>query len=265
MSENRARVFFGNELRRMRGKAGITGKELADALGCTPQWISTMESGRKISEQSARDLDTYFKTDGHYYRLWKLAKDIEVQFILPPGFAEYLGYEKQATSYRIYSALLINGLFQTEDYSRAIITTTDETNVSELTARRMERQAAITRKSLPHVWLVLDETVLHRLVGSPEVMRDQLNALLLASERINTMVQVIPQNTGYHVGLGGDFTILTFDDWPDLAYTESAGEGLLIERPVRVTHKVVRWDLLRGHALPIKESRALIKTVMEGL
>ncbi|MFA1544798.1 helix-turn-helix domain-containing protein [Actinomadura chokoriensis] len=265
MSENRARIFFGNELRRMRGQAGITGKELADALGCTPQWVSTMESGRKISEQSACDLDTYFKTDGHYCRLWKLAKDIEVQFILPPGFAEYLEYEKQATSYRIYSALLINGLFQTEDYSRTILTTATEENVSELTARRMERQAAITRKSLPHVWLVLDETVLHRMVGGPDVMREQLNFLLEASERINTMLQVVPQTTGYHVGLGGDFTVLTFDDWPDLAYTESAGEGLLIERPARVRHKVVRWDLLRGPALPITESRALIRKVMEGL
>ena len=265
MSDNRARIFFGNELRLMRGRAGITGKELADALGCTPQWISTMESGRKISEQSARDLDTYFKTDGHFHRLWKLARDIEVQFILPPGFAEYLEYEKQATSYRIYSALLINGLFQTEDYSRAILTTTDPENVSDLTAKRMERQAAITRKSLPHVWLVLDETVLHRMVGGPEVMREQLNFLLEASERIHTMVQVIPQSTGYHVGLGGSFTILSFEDGPSLAYTESAGEGLLIERPARVTHKVVRWDLLRGHALPLRESRALIRTVMEGL
>jgi transcriptional regulator with XRE-family HTH domain len=265
MGENRARTFFGTELRRMRDGAGLTGKELADALGCTPQWISTMESGRKTSEQSAHDLDTYFRTGGHYHRLWKLAKEIEVEFVLPPGFPEYLEYERKATSYRIFCALLINGLFQTEDYTRSILTATDGTNVAELTAKRMERQAAITRETLPHTWLVLDEGVLRRTVGSPDIMREQLNALLVASERLNTMVQVIPQRTGYHVGLGGDFTILGFDDEPDLAYTESAGEGLLIERPARVRHKVVRWDLLRGHALPLEESRALIRTVMEGL
>ncbi|MEV4675251.1 helix-turn-helix transcriptional regulator [Actinomadura sp. NPDC049382] len=263
MGENRARIFFGTELRRMREEAGLTGKELADALGCTPQWVSTMESGRKVSEQSALDLDTYFKTGGHYHRLWKLTKDIEVQFVLPPGFPEYLEEEKRATSYRIFCALLVNGLFQTEDYTRAILTTTDGTNAQELTAKRMERQAVLTRDNVPRAWLVLDEAVLHRTVGSSEIMRDQLNSLLLASERINTMIQIVPNGAGYHAGLGGEFTILGFDDGPDLAYTESAGEGLLIEKAARVRDKVVRWDLLRGHALPIKESRALIRRVME--
>ncbi|WP_021595349.1 helix-turn-helix domain-containing protein [Actinomadura welshii] len=265
MSENRARIFFGTELRRMRERAGLTGRELADALGCTPQWISTMESGRKVSEQSAEDLDTYFKTDGHFHRHWKLAREIDVQFILPPGFPEYLEYEKKATSYRIFSALLINGLFQTESYARAVLATTDGANVPELTAKRMERQEALTREGLPHTWLVLDETALRRMVGGPQIMREQLDYLLAASERVNTMIQVVPSGSGYHAGLEGSFTILGFDDRPDLAYTESAGEGLLIEKTARVRDKVVRWDLLRGHALPVAESRVMIRTVMESL
>jgi transcriptional regulator with XRE-family HTH domain len=265
MAENQARVFFGEELRRMREEAKLTGKELADALGCTPQWISIMESGRKLSEQSARDLDTFFKTDGHYYRLWRLAKKVEVQFILPPGFAEYLEYEKRATSYRIFCGQLVNGLFQTESYTRAILTTIDGGNAADLVAQRMDRQAVLARENIPHTWLVLDEAVVRRTVGSPEVMHEQLNHLLALSERINTMIQVVPQYTGYHAGLGGDFTILGFDDGPDLAYTESAGEGILIERPDRIKDKVVRWDLLRGYALPVEESRVLLKTVMEDL
>ncbi|MFI0483113.1 helix-turn-helix domain-containing protein [Actinomadura sp. 9N215] len=265
MGDNRARIFFGNELRRMRDGAGLTGKELADALGCTPQWISTMESGRKVSEQSAHDLDTYFKTDGHYHRLWKLAKEIEIQFVLPPGFPEYLEYEKKASSYRVFCALLVNGLFQTEEYAGAVLTNTDGANATEFTAKRMDRQAVLTRDNPPHAWLVLDESVLRRTVGSPDIMREQLNYLLAASERINTMIQVIPNNTGYHAGLGGSFTILSFDDEADLAYTESAGEGLLIEKPARIRHKVVTWDLIRGYTLPVEESRALIRKVMEEL
>ncbi|TDB96624.1 helix-turn-helix transcriptional regulator [Actinomadura sp. 7K534] len=265
MGENRARIFFGTELRRLRDKAGLTGKELSDALGCTPQWISTMESGRKVSGQSALDLDTYFKTDGYFHRLWKLANDVEVQTILPPGFPEYLEHEKKATSYRIFSMLLISGLFQTENYTRAILDANDGTNAAELAAKRMERKAVLDREIVPHTWVVLDETVLRRTVGSPEIMREQLNHLLEVSKRINTMLQVVPISAGYHAGLGGSFTLLTFDDRPDLAYTESAGEGLLIERPDRIRDKVVRWDLLRGYALPVEESRALIRTVMEGL
>ncbi|URN10239.1 DUF5753 domain-containing protein [Actinomadura madurae] len=224
-----------------------------------------MESGRKVSEQSALDLDTYFTTGGHFYRLWKLAKDIEVQFILPPGFPEYLEYEKKATSYRIFSVLLVSGLFQTEDYTRSILAANDGTNVSDLAANRMERKAVLNRGHAPHTWVVLDETVLRRTVGSPEIMREQLNYLLEVSERVNTMLQIVPISAGYHAGLGGSFTILSFDDRPDLAYTESAGEGLLIERPARIKDKLVRWDLLRGHALPVRESRAMIRTVVESL
>ncbi|QKG21995.1 XRE family transcriptional regulator [Actinomadura verrucosospora] len=249
----------------MREEAKLTCKDLADALGCTPQWVSTMENGRKVSEQSALDLDTYFKTGGHFHRLWKLMKEVEVRFILPPGFPEYLEYEKRATSYRIFCALLVNGLFQTEGYTRAILNTTDGDNVEELTAKRMERQSALTRQSTPHTWLVLDEAVLRRAVGGPDVMREQLASLLAASDRFNTMIQVIPQHTGYHAGLGGDFTILGFDNEPDMAYTECAGEGILIERPDRIRDKAVRWDLLRGYTLPVDESRALLKAVMEAL
>jgi transcriptional regulator with XRE-family HTH domain len=57
------RVHFGLELRRLRLQAGLSMKQLADALGCTPQWVCQLEGADKaVPEQSALDLDTYFKT-----------------------------------------------------------------------------------------------------------------------------------------------------------------------------------------------------------
>ena len=125
MSENRARDFFGAELRRKRKEAGLTGQQLAAALGCTPQWVSMMESGRKASEQSAHDLDTFFKTDGFFHRLWELFMEIEIQTVVPPGFTEYVGYEKRADHLRMFSTNLISGLFQTEAYARTILGTNE--------------------------------------------------------------------------------------------------------------------------------------------
>lgn len=260
---NRARVFFGAELRRTREEAGLTGQELADALGCTPQWISTMESGRKISEQSAIDLDTYFKSTGHFHRHWKLANEIELMTVLPPGFPEYLEREAKANSLRIFSALLVDGLLQTEDYARAVLEVMERVATADVVAARMARQTVLTRDDPPRVWLTLDEAVLRRPIGGEKVMREQLQYLLDVSEQRNRMIQVVPFSAGYHAGLGRSFTILGYDDGPDTAYTESAGDGLLLERPDRVRDKVVRWDLLRGHALSVEESRALIRTVME--
>ncbi|TDB89816.1 helix-turn-helix transcriptional regulator [Actinomadura sp. 7K534] len=265
MNENRARIFFGAELRRKREQTGLTGKELADALGCTPQWISTMESGRKVSKQSAEDLDTYFKTDGIFHRMWKLANDVELQTALPPGFAEYAERETKARSVRAFSGFLVNGLFQTEDYAAAVMGMTHGDHVSELVAKRMERQAILHRENGPLVWLAIDEVILHRVIGSPEVMHGQLEALLGASERGGAVIEVMPFRAGYHVGLTGDFTILGFPDGANVAYTESSGIGTLIQRPDRIADFVVRWDSLRGYALSIEESRAAIRAAMERL
>ncbi|TMR42114.1 helix-turn-helix domain-containing protein [Actinomadura geliboluensis] len=265
MSENQARTFFGSELRRKREDAGLTGKQLADALGCTPQWISTMESGRKVSEQSALDLDTYFKTGGHFHRLWKLVNDVELKTTLPPGFNEYAEQEMNASSLRAFSGSLINGLFQTEEYARAVMGRMMGDRVTELVAKRMARQTILTRDNPPLVWLTIDEAILHRVIGSPEIMRGQLEALLATSERPGTVLEVMPFHCGYHAGLGGEFTILGFPDGSSAAYTESAGVGTLIQKPDQVADFVVRWDSLRGYALSIPESRAAVKAAMERL
>ncbi|WP_301174161.1 helix-turn-helix domain-containing protein [Actinomadura geliboluensis] len=264
MGENRARIFFGTELRRKREEAGLTGKQLADALGCTPQWISTMESGRKVSEQSAQDLDTFFKTDGSFHRMWKLVNDVELQTYLPPGFAEYAAREKDASSIRVFSALLLSGLFQTPDYARAIIGADRTSGIEEMVEKRMERQAVLLRDPPPFTWFTIDETVLGRVIGSREITKGQLNFLLELGERPNIMVNVVPLNAGYHAGLGGSFQILDFNG-SHIAYSESAGVGTLISQPDMVAGFAVRWDLLRGHALPVEESRAVIRTAMESL
>ncbi|WP_081842641.1 helix-turn-helix domain-containing protein [Actinomadura welshii] len=265
MGENRARIFFGTELRGKREEAELTGKQLADALGCTPQWISTMESGRKVSEQSAHDLDTFFKTDGIFYRLWKLAGDIEIEPILPPGFTEYNAREKKADSIHVYNALLLSGLFQTEDYARSIFRDVEKSVAEELIQKRMERREIMTGQNAPRIWLTLDESVLHRVIGSRDITRNQFAYLLECGRRSNVMLNVVPWSAGYHAGLAGSFTILGFNDGTNIAYTESAGEGMLFEKPTRVTSYVVRYELLKAYALPIEESRALISTVMESL
>ncbi|MEV0665307.1 helix-turn-helix domain-containing protein [Actinomadura luteofluorescens] len=265
MSDNRARVFFGNELRRMREHGGLTGKQLADALGCTPQWISTMESGRKVSEQSAHDLDTYFRTDGIFHRLWRLANEVDVPITLPPGFAEYQQRERQANAIRVYSSLLVNGLFQTEGYIRSVMASVDDSDVDEFIQERLRRQEALTRRDRPHIWFSLDEGVLRRAIGGTEVLREQLRYLIELGKQPNTMVQVVPQTVGYYPGLTGSFTLLGFKDGTNAAYTESAGTGILIEQPSRVSEYVVRYDSVRGYALSIGESRALISAVMESL
>ena len=77
------------------------------------------------------------------------------------------------------------------------------------------------------------------------------------------MIQVVPYGVGYHEGLGGSLTLLGFENGPGIGYTESAGIGVLVEQASGVSDLAVRYDLLRGHALPVLESRMLLKKAME--
>ena len=259
-------VTFATELAAWRNAAGLTKKELADRLGYADSYVGQVELRKNTpSEEFAQALDTFFNTNGVFHRLWKRIKDSRHTSTPPPGYSQFAERRNEAISIKSYGALLINGLFQTKDYVRAVMGGMDAQTAEQYVSRRLEEQAILTRDDPPQVFLTLDEFVLRRVIGSSEIQRGQLQMLLEMSERPNIMLDVVPISTGYYPGLTGSFTVLGFDDGSQAAYTESAGAGMLIEQPVRAAEYVVRCDLIRGHALPVEASRTLIRTVMEEL
>ncbi|WP_106397598.1 helix-turn-helix domain-containing protein [Actinocorallia populi] len=255
---------FANELTARREMAGHTKVELAELLGYTPQFIGQLEACKNVpSRRVAEDLETFFRTDGVFPRLWENINDTKNVAALPPGFADYLTRESQATEIRIYSALLVVGLFQTEGYAKTIIEGFGVGDTRDLVAKRLERKSILEREDPPRVWLVLDEGVIRRTIGGPQVMGEQLRYLYELSQRPTCMVQIIPYRVGYHEGLGGDLTVLGFADGSHIGYTESAGVGVLIEQPSGVSDLAIRYDLLRGHALPVHESQMILKEAVE--
>ncbi|WP_067825282.1 helix-turn-helix domain-containing protein [Actinomadura kijaniata] len=255
---------FANELTAYREQADLSIRELAKLLGYTPQFVGQIEACKnKPSRKFALDCDTFFKTTGVFLRLWKNIDDSQDLMTLPPGFTDYLGRETLADELRIYCALLVVGLFQEESYARTIIGANQSGDVDDLVTKRMERRHILDREDPPQVFLVLDEGVIRREIGGPVVMRNQLRYLYELSLHPRVQIQVIPFRAGYHPGLGGSLTILGFRDAPSVGYTESSGIGLLVENPDGITGLAMRYDLLRGHALDIDGSRAMIKNVME--
>jgi transcriptional regulator with XRE-family HTH domain len=258
---------FAAEMEAWRTGAGLSKVELAEALGYTPQLIGQLEAGKNIpSKKFAEDTDTYFTTNGLFVRLWKLITETRHLAALPPGFPEFVEREARANAIRVFSLVLVTGLLQTEEYAREILLTIQQPDVvDQFVASRMERQAIFTREKPPRLWATLDERVLRCTVGGPDVMRGQLKHLLDASRRPNVMIEVVPQSAGAYTGLGGDLFLLSLDDEPDVAYTEAAGHGQVIDDSAGVADFHVRYDLIRGHALPVAESRRLIESVLEGL
>ncbi|GLY81351.1 helix-turn-helix domain-containing protein [Actinoallomurus iriomotensis] len=258
---------YGIILRSWRERANLTKLELAETLGYTPQLIGQLEAAKNIpSEKFSEDLDTFFKTGGLFVELWKLIKDTRHLIALPPGFSKYLELEAAAARTYTFEALLITGLFQTEAYARAIMSSFMAPDViDEALQARMDRKRILDRPNAPRIFFIVDEQVLRRIIGSPEIVREQLAYLLELSERPNINIQVLPEDTEHYVAYSGSFTILGFGDEPDIAYIEAAGQGNLIASPASVANCAMRYDLLRIHAYSVAETRRVIRKAMESI
>jgi transcriptional regulator with XRE-family HTH domain len=258
--------FFGAELRRARAASGLSQDQLGQRLGYSAAQVGKVETGERAPSQDfAHGCDQTFPgAGGLFTRIYQLARRWDGGH--PSWFAEWIDSERRASALRSWEPLLIPGLLQTSDYARAILAADPETTedqLEELVVARLGRQAILDRPVPPMLWVVLDEAVLHRLIGSHKIMYDQLLALADASCRPNIAVQIMPAEIGAHAGLMGGFAIASFDNAPSTVYMESPDRGLTTEVPSVVGRLSLTFDTLRADALPRGASRDLIGKVAE--
>jgi hypothetical protein len=261
-------AFFGAELRRAWVAAGMSQEQLGRELSFSGDLVSKVEtSDRTPAPSFAAGCDRVFPhLDGLFTRLMELARRWDGPY--PQWFRDWVEAERVATSLRWWEPMLVAGLLQTPDYARALFrawqsaSTTDD-EMEELVSARIERQGILDRPRPPQLWVLVDEAVLHRLVGSSKVMHDQLLHLADMSCRPSITVQVVPAEAGAHTGLLGAFILADFDSAPSILYAETAVEGQTIEKSSLVGKAALAFDRLRAEALPRGPSRDLIGKVAE--
>lgn len=177
----------------------------------------------------------------------------------------YIGMETDAASLHAYEPMVIPGLLQTPAYAQAVIEEAiPQITVEQAAARlkvRLRRQHRIYNPGCPlRLWVILDESALHRVVGSPDIMRDQLEHLKALSTEPHITVQVIPCAAGAHPGLSGQFSILTFADSAEtgVVHLERFTSDLYLEKPSGVQYYSVMHDKLQAQALDPGASRDFI-------
>jgi hypothetical protein len=185
---------------------------------------------------------------------------------VPTWFEDWLEAEGEAQSLRIWSPTLIPGLLQTADYARALFlaeqTDTSDDAIDALVAARLERQTILERAEPPDVVVVLDEAVLHRLIGTPQGMHDALVRVGELPQRPYIMVQVVPASNGANAGLGGAFYIAAADGMAETLQLDGIEEQTTEKRSL-VRKAAVAFDRVRGDALPRDASRDLILKVAD--
>ncbi|SHG02198.1 helix-turn-helix domain-containing protein [Streptoalloteichus hindustanus] len=260
------------ELRRLREAAGRTNEEVARHLGCSPSKISRIELGRRpASPGDVRLLLDFYGVDGNEAdALLAMAKAAKqkgwwhvYEDALPESFQVFVGLESEASGIRTFEPLLVPGLMQTEDYARAVLLTAvgaDPSDVQRRVEVRMNRQKILQRREPVHLWVLLDEAVLHRPVGGTAVMREQLERLLAEASEPHITLQVLPFEAGAHPAMSGAFVILDFPSSadPTIVYLDSLTGGLYTEKSAEVQRFSLVWEHLRAKACAPDESAAII-------
>ncbi|MFF4237704.1 DUF5753 domain-containing protein [Actinomadura geliboluensis] len=179
-------------------------------------------------------------------------------------FKAHAEMELRSSELRIWELSWVPGLFQTEDYARAMFEAAGLLDVDTHIAQRMKRQEVFGRRTCPIMRVFLDEGVIDQPVGGPGIMRAQLAAILERAQHPNITFRVVPRSVGAHIGRDGSFKIMTVGNTV-AAYTEACGGGRLAMDPEEVRSFRLRFDRISDRALPVEASIELIQRVMEGL
>ncbi|MGI5163774.1 helix-turn-helix domain-containing protein [Spirillospora sp. CA-253888] len=245
---------FGAEVARLRQEAGITRTELAARTSVTSSYIAQVERGvTRCRRDFAARMDSALGTGTDLVETWdSLLKSSKY----PKFFADYPRAEASAVLLRAYEENYVMGLFQIEEYIRALQIPDD------MFEGRLHRQAVVLgRGQPPTIAVVLSETVLLRPVGGTDVMRKQCEHLLKVSEWENVTLQVAP--IAYYRRVSGSFNLATQDDGQDLVYLETTPGGITSSEPADILHVEKAFTTLQARALDVSASQQEIRRVID--
>ena len=236
------------ELRRLRGDR--TGTTVAKALGWSPAKVSRYELGQGSFplEEIEKLLNYYGVTEPRRTQLLDLAAEANERAwwdnyadALSPTYRELLGLESEATSELVWQVTAVPGLLQTEDYARAIHDAHQQVVLERpgvfdrrVAVRMIRQQVLTTRNPLLQLSAVIDEAVLLRKVGTPEVMSGQLRHLAEMAELANIELRVLPLQSETSLK-ANSFTVFEFssehenEKLGDVVNTEAVTDQLSID------------------------------------
>jgi transcriptional regulator with XRE-family HTH domain len=263
------------ELRRLREQRGLTIEQVSDASrgDLKPSTISRWETGdRSVRPTDLRLLLDIYDIGGEQREmLLTLAREARERgwwqsysTAVPNWFQTYVGLEAEAAAIREYDAELVPGLLQVPNYHRAFIQAApavgNEEEIERRIAVRATRRERLVSDEPPELWAVLNEAVIRRVVGSPEVMREQLNHIAEMAKLPHVSIQVLSFTAGAHPAMDGSFSILSFPEPtdPDVVYLESKTSSLYLEEKAEVERYSQMFNHLIAKALDPDESRRLV-------
>ncbi|WP_457462037.1 helix-turn-helix domain-containing protein [Streptomyces sp. TE5632] len=259
-------VAFGQTMKTLRMREGLEREEFGRRLGYSASTVASFEQGRRIPTPRTIERADEVLRAGGLLCLWK--EQVErAQY--PVFFQGMAVLEKEAVELVSYDTLVVKGLLQTEEYMRALLgmrrPVLDPETIEQRVAARLVRQDIFDRWPAPLLSFVMDESVLRRPYGGRDVLREQLEHLLLMGQRPNVVIQIMPLSCEESAGVDGPFTIVTRKDGKRFVYAEAQGTSALQTDPEQTNLTAARYGIIRSQALTARESLEFIEGVLGSL
>lgn len=250
-------------------------RAVADQLGWSASTLNRIENGgRNISSEDVSALCVLYTITGtERDRLLELAREADqpawwerTSSGLPTQLTALIGFESEATRITDVSLVLVPGLLQIPEYTRALLTALAGSGVSKseietLLVARLGRQAILSKPSPPQFLAILDEAVLRRPVGGRHVMAAQLRHIITTSQRPNVTVRIIPCDRGEHAGLSGSYLLLELNKARPIVHLEHRRSSTFVDEPDDVEPFIEITDILRQTALDFTQSEQLLASI----
>ncbi|MGW7427495.1 helix-turn-helix domain-containing protein [Streptomyces sp. NPDC054813] len=275
------KMLVGVQLAGIREDFGLSQDQAARAVGFSAPKLSRIESGkgrRPPAEADVRALLELYKTDEHEAQvlLQLLRRAGEPGWwqrfdkrLMPEWFDRLVGLQEAATTIRTFEIQHVPGLLQTAAYTRAVVErglpTAPAREVQRRIELRMRRRELLERADPPQLWAIIDESVLLRVLGGPEVMREQLQHLVDMAQRPHVTVQIVPLDVTNASSPAIPVTYLRFGglDLPDIVYLEHIKSAAFLEDRDETEEYRLALDRLGDEALNPRESLERLRDTVE--
>jgi transcriptional regulator with XRE-family HTH domain len=267
------------ELKKCREDAGYTQEQVSRHFEWHSAKVTRIENARvPVTPRDVNDLLTLYRVDDSEYRdalmtLARLARQrgwwTDYKDVMRPG--NFVGMEADASSAKVWEPIVLPGLLQSEDYMRALIGSGRSHDPQAANDRRVElrktRQKRLSGPSPLELWAIVDESVVRRHVGGPQVMAGQWRRLIEAAQLPNVTLQVLPFDAGEHAFLGGSVALLEFPDVAhlDVVYLEGLAGDYYEEQPAEVKRYRLEFERLSTRALTPEESTGMVQSLLDAL
>jgi len=243
---------LGQRLREQRDTLGLPAAEVARAAHCTPQFLSQVETGKKVpTVEKLMAITARLKfeaTEGD--ELLDLRKQAvqrgplaAYSGIFSVELLRFFGFEYGCESMHSYGEGIIHGLLQTSDYARAVIQAGGarirQAEVDRRVQARLLRQQRLTGPDPLALSVVMSEASIRQQIGGRQVLARQLAHLVeqVEAHQPRLQVRVIPFTVTGHPVLGAPtFHLLGFPSTrlPELVWLDTVTAMLLIDDPIAV-------------------------------